>query len=151
MRLLFVFFLILLLLLSTASSTQAQDINVHFMIGKKQSQVIQKYGNPVHQDNSNPAMLCMFYQSRSSRMIFVANNKGVYQSEASKTFNTKEDALEDLDACISKSIAEGYSVDSVTTSDFRLHAIGVKADLQMSENKLSNKFEIKMKATRTED
>jgi hypothetical protein len=32
-----------------------------------------------------------------------------------------------------------------------LHAKGVKADLQLSENKLSNKFEIRMKAHKTED
>ena len=70
--LLFVSFLIPTLL-------TAQDINVHLMIGEKQSAVTKKYGKPVHQDNSSPEMMCMFYQTKTIRMIFVSNSGGVYQ------------------------------------------------------------------------
>jgi len=76
---------------------------------------------------------------------------GVYQSEASKTYETKTDAIKDLDGCIAGSLSNGFGVDSVTTSDFRLRKKGVKADLQMIENKLSNKFEIRVKANKSED
>ncbi len=50
----------------------AQDISVHKFIGKTKADVIKKYGNPVHQDNSNPDMMCMFYQTKTNRMIFVS-------------------------------------------------------------------------------
>lgn len=150
MKTLIILFLILFLFV-LSMCTYSQDINVHYMIGKKQSDVIKKYGNPVHRDDSNPEMLCMFYKNKLNTMIFVSNKKAVYQSESSKTYETKAEALKDLDACIIKSIADGFAIDSVTTSDFRLRGKGVKADLQLSENKLSNKFEIRMKANKTED
>ena len=49
-HLIFVFALIIFL----STSIIAQNIQVHEMIGKKQSEVIKKYGNPVHKDNSDP-------------------------------------------------------------------------------------------------
>jgi hypothetical protein len=145
------FFLVCFLAILNAFVIHAQDLNVHYMIGKKQSEVIKKYGNPVHRDDSNPEMLCMFYKSKLNTMIFVSNKAAVYQSESSKTYDTNNDAKKDLDACIVGSVANRFAVDSVTTSDFRLRKKGVKADLQMSENKLSNKFEIRMKANKAED
>jgi len=129
----------------------AQDINVHYMIGKKQNDVIKKYGNPVHRDNSNPEMLCMFYQNKLNTMIFVANKKEVYQCEALKAYDSNNNAMKDLDDCILGSIKNGFIIDSVTTSDFHLRGKGVKADLQMNENVLSKKFEIRMKASKTEN
>ena len=42
-------------------------------------------------------------------------------------------------------------VDTVTTSDFHLHKKGTKVDLQMNENKLSKKFDIRIKANKVED
>ena len=146
-----IFYLMLLLLLCNAFIIKAQDLNVHFLIGKKQSEVIKKYGNPAHKDDSNPDMICMFYKSKLHTMIFVSDKNGVYQSEASKTYSTKNDAVKDLDACIAGSLSNGFGVDSVTTSDFRLRKKGVKAEVQMIENKLSEKFEIRVKANKTED
>ena len=143
-----IFFIFILI---SSQLSHAQDLNVHYMIGKKQSELIKKYGNPVHRDDTNPEMLCMFYKSKLNTMIFVSNKAAVYQSESSKTYDTIKDAMKDLDACIDGSAANGFTVDSVTTSDFRLRNKGVKADLQMSENKLSVKFEIRMKANKAED
>jgi len=151
MKSLKIFYLLLFLLLCNALIMKAQDLNVHFLIGKKQSEVIKKYGSPAHRDDSNPEMICMFYKSKLNTMIFVSNKDGVYQSEASKTYETKTDAIKDLDGCIAGSLSNGFGVDSVTTSDFRLRKKGVKADLQMIENKLSNKFEIRVKANKSED
>ena len=151
MKLLKIFYLLLFLLLCNALIIKAQDLNVHFLIGKKQSEVIKKYGNPIHRDDSNPEMICMFYKNKLNTMIFVSNKVEVYQSEASKSYDTKVDAIKDLDGCIAGSLSNGFGVDSVTTSDFRLRKKGVKSDLQMIENKLSDKFEIRMKANKTED
>ncbi len=129
----------------------AQNIQVHNMIGKKQSEVIKKYGNPVHKDVSNPEMQCMFYQTNISTMIFVSDADGVYQAEATKTFELESNARTEIDLFISDSRNNGFDVDSVTTSDFHLHKKGTKVDLQISENKLSKKFDIRVKANKVED
>lgn len=128
----------------------AQSIDVHKLIGKSQSEVIKKYGSPLHKDNSNPSMICMFYKNNTSSMIFVSDDKGVYQAEATKSFDTELEARSNVDAFISGSVTDGFIVDTVSTSDFRLHKKGIKADLQLYENKLSNNFEIKVKANKTE-
>ena len=129
----------------------AQDISVHKMIGKSATKVIQTYGKPVHQDNTNPVMVCMFYQTQTKRLIFVSNNSGVYQAEATATYNTKSSARSELDNFISESIADGFVPDTISTDDFFLHKTGVKVDLQFNENKITKKFEIMVKARKSED
>ena len=142
--LLFVSFLIPTLL-------TAQDINVHLMIGEKQSAVTKKYGKPVHQDNSSPEMMCMFYQTKTIRMIFVSNSGGVYQSEATATYDADRIARKQLNDFITGSVSNNFEVDSVSADDYHLHKPGVRVDLQLSENKLSKKFEISVKAHKSED
>jgi len=145
----YIIFNVFLLSVLISSNCFAQNINVHKYIGKTKAEVIKKYGNPVHQDNSNSAMLCMFYKSNSGSIIFVSDKDGVYQAEATETYAKEKDARNSIDAFISGSISDGFEVDSVTTSDFRLRKTGVKVDLQISENKLSNKFDVRVKANRT--
>lgn len=145
-KLLFVsFFLIFSALL------YAQDIGVHKMIGKSKSEVTKTYGKPVHQDNSNPDMVCMFYQTSTKRMIFVSDKNEVYQSEATATYDNEAKARGEVDKLITGSISDGFAVDTISTNDFQLHKAGVKADLQLSENKISNKFELSLKARKSED
>ena len=129
----------------------AQNIQVQDMIGKKQSDVIKKYGNPVHKDNNDPSMMCMFYKTNISTMIFVADANGIYQAEATKILDTEKDARKEIDIFISSSLETGFIVDTVTTSDFHLHKKGTKVDLQLNENKLSKKFDLRVKANRVED
>jgi hypothetical protein len=138
---------IFLLVIHTLS--YPQDLNVPQCINKSKSEVIKKYGKPVHQDNSNPAMICMFYKSNSGSMIFVSDNEGIYQAESAVIYNKEQDARAALDKFITESVSKNFSVDSVTTSDFHLQKTGVKVDLQIFENKLSKKFEIKVKAHRS--
>ena len=130
--------------------TFPQDISVHKMIGKSATSVIQKYGKPVHQDNSDPAMICMFYQTQTRRLIFVSNIGGVYQAEATATFNSKSSARSELDKFISSSIKDGFVSDTVSTDDFSLHKTGVQVDLQFNENKITKKFEVSVKAIKME-
>jgi len=129
----------------------AQDISVHEFIGKSKSDVIKQYGKPVHQDNSNPDMMCMFYQTKTVRMIFVSNKEGVFQSEATINYETETKARASLDDCIKGSIADGYKIDTVSVNDFQLYRPGVKADLQMSENKISKTYDVSVKAHKSED
>jgi len=129
----------------------AQDISVHEFIGKSKSDVIKQYGKPVHQDNSNPDMMCMFYQTKTVRMIFVSNKEGIYQSETTVNYSSETNARSAVDDLIKSSIAEGFAVDTVSTNDFQLSKSGVKATLQLSENKISKSFEVSVKANRSED
>ena len=129
----------------------AQGISVHKFIGKTKADVIKKYGNPVHQDNSNPDMMCMFYQTKTSRMIFVSDKSGVYQSEATANYNSETKARSVIDDFIAGSIADGFTVDTVSVNDFQLHKTRVKADLQLSENKITKNFDVSVKARRSED
>jgi hypothetical protein len=145
------FFLCISFIVVLSNLIVGQNIQVHEMIGKKLNEVVKKYGDPIHKDNSNPSMLCMYYKTNISSMIFVADESGVYQAEATKIFDTENGVRKEIDLFISKSIESAFSVDTVTTSDFHLHKKGTKVDLQMSENKLTKKFDIRVKANRVED
>jgi hypothetical protein len=129
----------------------AQDISVHKFIGKAKSDVIKKYGNPVHQDNSNPDMMCMFYQTKTNRMIFVSDKGGVYQSESTTNYSSEVNARNAVDELIKISMADGFAVDSVSVNDFQIHKPGVKADVQMTENKITKNFDVSVKAHKSED
>jgi len=129
----------------------AQDISVNEFIGKTKSDVIKQYGNPVHQDNSNPDMMCMFYQTKTVRMIFVSNKEGIYQSEATINYSSEANARAAIDDLIKSSLTEGFTVDTVSVNDFQLYKPGVKADLQMTENKISKNFDVSVKAHKSED
>lgn len=129
----------------------AQDISVHKYIGKTKADVIKKYGNPAHQDNSNPDMMCMFYQTKTNRMIFVSNKDGVYQSEATNNYASETNARNAVDELIKNSIADGFAVDSISVNDFQVHKTGVKADVQVSENKITKNFDVSVKAHKSED
>ena len=145
------FKLLLIILLLFQFIVYAQDISVHKMIGKSTTKVIQTYGKPVHQDNSDPTMVCMFYQTQTKRLIFVSNNSGVYQAEATAKYNTESAARSELDNFISGSIKDGFIPDTISTEDFFLHKTGVKVDLQLKENKITRNFEISIKARKSED
>ena len=146
-----IFFVSFLLIILIPFILPAQDINVHKFIGKSRSDVIKKYGNPVHQDKSDPHMLCMFYQTNTNRMIFVSDKDGVYQSEATVNYSTEAKARNAVDELISSSVADGFAVDTVTINDFQLSKTGVKADLQISENKITKNFDVYVKARKSED
>jgi len=129
----------------------AQDISVHKFIGMKKSDVIKKYGNPVHQDNSNPDMMCMFYQTNTNRMIFVSDKGGVYQSESTTNYSAETDAKTAVDDLIKNSLTDGFAVDTISVNDFQIHKTGVKADVQMTENKITKNFDVSVKAHKSED
>ena len=145
------FFVSFFLMCLIPTLLSAQDISVHKFIGKTKSEVIKKYGNPVHQDNSNPDMMCMFYQTKTNRMIFVANKDGVYQSEATVNYDSEANARKAINDLMKNSIADGFAVDSISVNDFQIHKPGVKADVQMTENKITRNFDVSVKAHKSED
>ncbi len=123
-----------------------QDISVHKFMGKTNADVITKYGNPVHQDFSNPDMNCMFYQTKTNRMIFVAGKEGIYQSEATVTYDSETKARNVFSEFISESRADGFETDSISANVFQLNKTGVKVDIQLFENKITKTFDVSVKA-----
>lgn len=128
-----------------------QNVEVHYFIGKSAKEVINKFGNPIHKDDSNPDMVCMFYKNNKGSKIFVSDKSGIYQAEASESFTTDNEARSIVDQFISNSVKNGFAIDTVSISDFRVTKKGIRADLQIAENKLSKTFDVKVKATRSEN
>lgn len=151
MKVLGILYLILISVIINNQCIIAQDIEIHNLIGKKQSDVTKKYGNPVHKDNSNPDMICMFYKNANGTMVFVSDKDGVYQAEANITYNAESEARKAIDNFIQSSLAGGYQVDSVTVNDFKLQHTGVNVELHIVENKISKKFEVRVKSNRSEN
>lgn len=145
--------LILMLIVISQLSVlvHSQDLNVYTLIGKSQSDVIRKYGNPVHKDNSNPSMVCMFYRKSDRTMVFVADREGIYQAELNIINASEQTARKLVDDIILSSVTFEFLTDTISVTDFHLHKTGVKADLQLYENKITSKYEIRIKANRTEE
>ncbi|MDT3695293.1 MAG: hypothetical protein ROY99_02805 [Ignavibacterium sp.] len=143
-----VFFIAILLILLISELVFGQDIRVHNLIGKPRTEIIKKYGNPVHQDKSNPDMICMFYETKTYRMIFVSDKVTVYQAEASVYYDSEAKARKAVDDFISESVSDDFVVDTVSVNDFHLSKSGVKSDLQLKENKITKKFDVTVKARR---
>ena len=150
MKLTKIFSLVLLLVCLFSGKLIAQDINVQNAIGKKLTEIVKKYGNPVHQDKSNPAMVCVFYKSGNSTMSFVSNDNGVYQAETNQSFNTEKEARADIDECISSAISKGFVCDTVSINDFQLTKPGVRSSIQINANKITKKIDVHAKAVKTE-
>ena len=150
MKLTKIIYLVLLLLYLLSSRLIAQDINVQNVIGKSLTEIIKKYGEPIHQDRSNPSMVCIFYKGSSGTMSFVSDDNGVYQAETNKSFNSGKDAREDVDECISSAISKGFVCDTVSIYDFQLSKTGVKSTIQINDNKITKKTDVHVKAVKTE-
>jgi hypothetical protein len=135
---------VMALLFSFFSHSIAQNLEVHNFIGKQRSEVIAAYGNPVHTDNSNTSMICLFYKSPT--MIFVADETSIYQAEITKDYTNESEARSELDDMIKKSIKNGFTSDTVSVNIIKLHKTGIQTDIQLLN--LKDKFEIKLKAVR---
>jgi hypothetical protein len=142
--------LLVILLCLLSDKLIAQDINVYNLIGKKLSEVIKIYGKPVHQDKSNPAMVCTFYKGDDGTMAVVSDNKGVYQAETYKSYSSSASARSEIDKSISRAISKGFTCDTVSIDDFQIIKSGIKSTLQVNKNKISNKTDVHAKAVRRE-
>jgi hypothetical protein len=144
------FVLMVIFISFVSANIFAQDINVHKAIGKKTSEVVKLFGSPAHQDNSNASMKCMFYKGNNYTLTFVADEKGVYQAEASATYDDELKARSVITKLLEGCCNE-YKIDSVSVSDFDIAKPGVKADVQLAENKITKKYDVRVKASRSEN
>jgi len=150
MKIIKIFLLMIILLLLLSGRLIAQDLNVYNMIGKKLTHVIKVYGNPIHQDKSNPAMVCTFYKGNNGTMSFVSDKNGVYQAETYKSYSSSGAARSEINKSIAKAISGGFKCDTVSINDFQLIKSGVRSTLQVNDNKITHKTDVHAKAVRTE-
>ncbi len=127
----------------------AQDIQLCQFIGKDSKEVIKKFGKPVYHDKSNPYMECIYYQTKNSRMAFIADNEGVYQIQVDFMYNSEIEAKKALNNFLYECSSSNMKVDTVNIGDFKIQAPGVKMSLTLFENKFSKKYELKFKAGRS--
>ena len=138
-----VFFLLLLLV---PASLLAQDKPVYDMIGKKISAVSATYGKPTYHDKSTPEMECIFYKSKTNRMVFVGNKEGIFQAEMCKIITNKQKARGVFDGIVARSISEGFNADTLSTDVINLRRPGTNMDLSLFNNTYAKQYEINLKA-----
>ncbi|MFA3784065.1 hypothetical protein ABRY23_13475 [Melioribacteraceae bacterium 4301-Me] len=134
--------------LSLNNTLFAQDVAVCKLIGKSNSDVIKKYGKPIHQDLSNPEMQCLFYQTKDYRLVFVSNKDGVYQAEGELKYNSKENANAVIHSFLTECISDSLLVDTVNTSEYNVKGKNFKMNISLYENNFSKKYEVRVKANR---
>lgn len=140
--------LILLTLLLFPQQLLSQKHHVEEMIGKKLSEVTAVYGKPVHQDKSNPAMICVFYQNQTEQKTFVANQSGVFQAEVNLKFDNKSKANQMISDYISQCQKNGFVSDTLNVNEFNISKTGTRVNLSLFENNYSKKYEVKIKAVK---
>lgn len=130
-------------------ATYSQDISLCQLIGKDSKEVIKKFGKPQHHDKTNPAMECIFYQSKTSRMAFIADQEGVYQIQIDFLYNSPKEAKKAIDDFLTDCCSKSLKVDTLNTGDYKIMGSGVKMSLTLFENSFSKKYEVKFKADRS--
>lgn len=143
-------FVLMLFVLILPENILSQQTSVCELVGKNMSAVLNQYGKPLHRDRSNPQMDCVFYQTKSARMAFVADKDGVYQIQIDYYYSTKDDADKAMNGFLTECGAKSMKIDTVNVSDFKISKPGVKMNLTLFENSFSKKYEIKFKADRSE-
>lgn len=128
----------------------AQDAYVYNMIGKPESQVVNTYGKPVYTDNSNPSMVCFFYKKDQNSMVFVSDEKSVFQAEANLFYAGESEAIKILNKVVQSAIEDGFSSDTLSTSHFKLHKPGVNFTIAYLKDSGASLHKISVKADRKE-
>lgn len=129
----------------------AQELAVQNYIGKSLEAVKRDFGKPVHKDFASENMKCIFYKSKTSQYVFVAGREGVYQAEATVSFNKQNTAKKRMDNFINDCIEQGLKPDTLEVSHYNVKCKGAQVDITLFENKYSKQYQIKVKADKRED
>jgi hypothetical protein len=124
--------------------------DVYKYIGKSPSQLTKALGKPVYVDKSNSSMVMIFYKSPTLSRSFVADGNGIYQAEATQSFESENSCKATVSEFISDLNAQGFSVDTVSVSEFNCGKPGVTCTLNYGFNDLTKKYSIYVAAHRKE-
>jgi len=145
-----IFTVILISLFVFPITIHSQETSLCQLIGKNVKAVLNKYGKPLHHDKSNPAMECVFYQSKTARMAFIADKDGVYQIQVDYYYNSKKEADNSINNFLLQCTTNNLQIDTLKLGDYKIAGTGVKMNLTLFENTYSKKYEVKFKADRSE-
>ena len=123
--------LFFMLMIFATGNIISQEVSLCQVIGKDVKTVIQKFGKPQHHDNSNPSMECVYYQSNTSRMAFIADKNGVYQIQADYYYNSRNSADKAMDTFLSKCGTKEMVIDTVNSGDYKIAGSGVRIELTL--------------------
>jgi len=147
---LFFFNCLILLIIAFPQISHSQETSLCEMIGKKTSTVISKYGKPQHHDKSSPSAECIFYQKKNVRYAFIADKAGIYQLQVDYSYNSENEAYKAIDKFLSECGLKSLQVDTVNNGDYKIRGSGLKMELILFQNTYAGKYEVKLKAEKTE-
>lgn len=127
------------------------QLDVQNYISKTRSQLIKSLGKPVYTDDSNKSMVMIFYKSDISSKSFVADEKGIYQAEATQSYNTEKSCRAALNGYIGDMVSKGFKVDTLAVDEFQSDKPGVTCTISFRLNSLTKKYEISVSAHRREE
>lgn len=130
------------------TSLTSQDIYAYKFIGKPRTDVVKKYGKPVHIDNTDPSMVCMFYKNKQDRMVFVSDQQSVYQVEATKAYASESSAMNDLQKLLAEAANENFKIDTLSVSEYRFLKEGVDFNAVLMHNQNFSQYEVRVKGVR---
>ena len=119
-------------------------------IGKSRAELIKALGKPAYVDDSNKSMVMIFYKSPGMSKSFVADENGIYQAEATQSFESEKSCKTALNKYISDMINKGFTVDTISVSKFQSVKSGVSCDFSYGLNNFTQKYEISFSAHRRE-
>lgn len=125
--------------------------DMHNYIGKSRAELIKSLGKPAYIDDSNKSMVMIFYKSKDINKSFVADNNGIYQAEATQTFDSEKSCKAALNKYISDMIKKGFTVDTISVSKFQSIKSGVLCDFSYGQNSHTKEYEISFSAHRREN
>lgn len=124
--------------------------DMHNYIGKSRAQLIKALGKPAYIDDSNKSMVMIFYKSQDMSKSFVADGKGIYQAEATQTFDSERSCKSALNKYISDMVKKGFEVDTISASKYQSTKAGILCDFRYGQNSHTKKYEISFSAHRRE-
>ncbi len=126
------------------------QLDMQNYIGKSRADLINFLGKPVYTDDSNKSMVMMFYKSLVSSKSFVADEKGIFQAEASQLYETQKSWQAALNGYIADMVSKGFAVDTLSSGEFQSDKPGVTCTVRCGLNSTTNKYEISVSAHRKE-
>ncbi len=146
------YFLVLQIILGVLvlQSEIFSQLDVQNFISQSCSHLTKSLGKPAYTDDSNKSMVMMFYKSALSSKSFVADEGGIYQAEATQSYNTEKSCQAALNGYIGDMVSKGYTVDTLSTGEFQSDKPGVTCTVRCGLNGTTNKYEISVSAHRKE-
>lgn len=141
---------VIFFILAVSLNNYAQEVKVYDLLGKHPAEIIEKFGDPVYLDSTVSSAVCIFYKYPTGSMSFVADSAGVYQAESSLEFKIKRDARSELNSILKNTSSAKFVIDEETENDVRLRKPGVLFRVELTEDKVQRRYEVKLKANKSE-